>query len=193
VAARARVEAAASRIKVARADFYPSLRLQALVGVQSLGLSQLFTSGSTYGTAGPAVSLPLFHGGALRGAYRGARADYDLAVADYDRTVLAAYQQVADAVTDRSLLAQQLRESRAAVSASEEANAIADDRYRGGLSNYLDALIVQDRLVQAREAQVMTDAAYRSADIALIRALGGGFGSGALAQTMPTAKDYPHE
>lgn len=193
VAARARVEAAASRIKVARADFYPSLRLQALVGVQSLGLSQLFTSGSTYGTAGPAVSLPLFHGGALRGAYRGARADYDLAVADYDRTVLAAYQQVADAVTDRSLLAQQLRESRAAVSASEEANAIADDRYRGGLSNYLDALIVQDRLVQAREAQVMTDAAYRTADIALIRALGGGFGSGALAQTMPTAKDYPHE
>lgn len=200
VAARTRVEAAASRIKVARADFYPSLRLSGLVGVQSLGLSQLFTSGSTYGTVGPAVSLPLFHGGELRGAYRGARADYDLAVADYDRTVLTAYNQVADAVTDRSLLAQRLIEARAAASASEEANAIAIARYRGGLSNFLDALIVQDRLVETREALVMTDAAYRTADIALIRALGGGFAENPSPQalissskTPPIAKDYPHE
>ncbi len=193
VAARVRVEAAASRIKVARADFYPSLKLQALVGVQSLGLSQLFTGNSTYGTAGPAVDLPLFHGGALRGAYRGARADYDLAVADYDRTVLTAYQQVADAVTDRGLLARQLAETRAAVTASEEANAIADARYRGGLSNYLDALIVQDRLVQTREALVMTDAAYRSADIALIRALGGGFAETLPATALQTSKDHRHE
>jgi NodT family efflux transporter outer membrane factor (OMF) lipoprotein len=200
VAARVRVEAAASRIKVARADFYPTISVQGLVGIQSLGLSQLFTSGSTYGTVGPAVSLPLFHGGALRGAYRGARADYDLAVADYDRTVLTAYQQVADAVTDRSLLARQLAEARAAVTASEEADAIADARYRGGLSNYLDALIVQDRLVQTREALVMTDAAYRTADIALIRALGGGFAETAPKTALQTArhttstpKDYPHE
>ena len=175
VAARTRVEAAASRIKVARADFYPAFRLSGLIGIESLGFSQLFTSGSTYGTVGPAISLPLFHGGALRGAYRGARADYDLAVADYDRAVLAAYQQVADAVTNRSLLARQLAEARAAATASQEANAIAFARYRGGLSNYLDALIVQDRLVQTREALVMTDAAYRTADIALIQALGGGF------------------
>jgi outer membrane protein TolC len=192
-----RVEAAASRIKVARADFYPTISVQGLIGIQSLGLSQLFTSGSTYGSVGPAVSLPLFHGGELQGAYRGARADYDLAVADYNRTVLTAYQQVADAVTDRSLLAAQLTQARAAVTASEEANAIADARYRGGLSNYLDALIVQDRLVQTREALVMTDAAYRTADIALIRALGGGFAESApktaLLTTVPTAKDYPHE
>lgn len=192
VAARARVEAAASRIKVARADFYPSLRLQALVGVQSLGLSQLFTSASTYGTAGPAVDLPLFHGGALRGAYRGARADYDLAVADYDRIVLTAYQQVADAVTDRGLLACQLAEARAAVAASEDADAIAEARFRGGLSNYLSALIVQDRVVQSREALVSTDAAYRTADIALIRALGGGFAGPATAVSDPP-KDYRHE
>lgn len=209
VAARTRLEAAASRIKVARADFYPALRLSGLVGIESLGLSQLFTSGSTYGTVGPAVSLPLFHGGALRGAYRGARADYDLAVADYDRIVVTAYRQVADAVTDRNLLARQLTDARAAASASEEANAIAIARYRGGLSNYLDALIVLDRLVQTREALVMTDAAYRTADIDLIRALGGGFGGGGIAagsaanaspQALPatarpllTAKDYSHE
>ncbi len=197
LAARARVEAAASRIKVARADFYPTLKLQALVGIQSLGLSQLFTGNSTYGTVGPAVDLPLFHGGALRAAYRGARADYDLAVSDYDRTVLTAYQQVADAVTDRSLLARQLAEARAAVTASEEAYAIADARYRGGLSNYLSALIVQDRLVATREALVQTDAAYRTADIALIRGLGGGYGRSATplasSAALHTSKDDLHE
>lgn len=197
VAARVRVESAASRIKVARADFYPTLKLQALVGIQSLGLSQLFTGNSVYGTAGPAVDLPLFHGGALRAAYRGARADYDLAVADYDRIVLTAYQQVADAVTDRSLLAGQLAEARAAVAASEEANAIADARYRGGLSNYLNALIVQDRLVETREILVRADAAYRTADIALIRGLGGGFAESArpvaLSTPYPTRKDTLHE
>ena len=198
VAARSRVEAAASRVKVARADFYPSLRVNGLVGLQAIGLSSLFTAGSTYGTVGPAISLPLFHGGALRGAYRGARADYDLAVADYDRTVLGAYQQVADAVTNRSLLARQLVEARAAASASEEANAIADARYRGGLSNYLSALTVEDRVLQAREALVMAEAAYRSADIALIRALGGGFAANSATQAsaspaLPTPKDAPHE
>ena len=82
------------------------------------------------------------------------------------------------------------------MAASEEAYAIADSRYRGGLSNYLDALIVQDRLVQTRETLVMTDAAYRTADIALIRALGGGFAGPVPAQALqnlPTPKDYPHE
>ena len=188
VAARARVEEQASRIKVARADFYPDLRVNGLVGVQSLGLGQLLTSGSTYGTVGPVLSLPLFHGGELRAAYRGARADYDLAVADYDRTVLNAYQQVADAVTTRSYAARQLDEARAAASASEEAYNIAMQRYRGGLSTYIDALTVEDQLVLARQALAMADAAYRSSDIALVRALGGGFAADALA-----AKDPPHE
>ncbi len=198
VAARMRVEAEASRIKVARADFYPSFRLDALAGLQSLPLGQLFNSGSTYGTVGPAVSLPLFHGGALRAAYRGARADYDLAVSDYDHTVLTAYQQTADAVATRNAQARQLDEARAAASTSEEAYSIAMARYRGGLSTYLDALIVEDRLVQARQALVVTDAAYRSADIALIRALGGGFTknprvAASTPNTIQNAKDAPHE
>jgi NodT family efflux transporter outer membrane factor (OMF) lipoprotein len=99
VAARERVEATASRIKVARADFFPAINLSALVGFQSLGLSNLLSSGSTFGQVGPAVTLPIFRGGALSGAYRGARATYDEAVAAYDRSVLTAYQEAADAVT----------------------------------------------------------------------------------------------
>jgi len=178
VAARERVQAAASRIKVAHADFFPAIRLSALYGVQSLGLSTLFESDSTYGHAGAAVSLPIFHGGEIQGRYRGVRASYDVAVADYDQTVVGAYQQVADAVTSQRYTAQQLADARTALVASQDAYDVARSRYTGGLSNYLDVLVVQDRLLQARLAVAELNADLRSLDIALIRALGGGFDAG---------------
>lgn len=175
VAARERVEAAASRIKVARADFYPAISLTALVGFQSLGLSNLIAGDSTFGQVGPAVTLPVFRGGALAGQYKGARAQYDEAVAAYDKAVLAAYQDAADAVTAQRQVALRLAEARAALTASNEAYSIARRRYEGGLSNYLEVLTVEDRLVQARTAVAELEAAARTADVALIRALGGGF------------------
>lgn len=177
-AARDRAEAAASRIKVAKADFFPAIRLSALVGLQSLGLENLFESDSTYGSAGPAISLPIFRGGELKGRYRTARGGYDEAVADYDKTVLTAYQEVADAVTSQKRVGERLSSARAALAASEEAYTIARLRYEGGLSNYLDVLTVEDRLLQARLAVAGLDAEARSLDIALIRALGGGFSGG---------------
>jgi NodT family efflux transporter outer membrane factor (OMF) lipoprotein len=189
-AARERVEAAASRIKVARADFFPAIRLNALIGLQSLGLDTLFEKDSTFGSAGPAISLPIFHGGALKGRYTAARGTYDEAVADYDRTVLTAYQQVADAVTGQRLVGQRLEDARAALTASEEAYKIARLRYEGGLSNYLEVLTVEDRLLQARLAVAALDAEARSLDIGLIRALGGGFDATAAAG--PIAKEDPN-
>jgi NodT family efflux transporter outer membrane factor (OMF) lipoprotein len=185
--ARARVEAAASRIKVAHADFFPAIRLNALFGVQALGLGSLFENDSTYGHVGPAISLPIFHGGEIQGRYRGARASYDEAVADYDKTVLGAYQQVADAATSQRSASQRLSDARTALAASQDAYDVAQARYRGGLSNYLDVLEVQDRLLQAKLAVAGLNADLRSLDIALIRALGGGFDT---AGTIP--KDEPH-
>lgn len=206
-AALARTEAAARRIKVARADFFPAIRLSALVGVQSLGYDTqfvqgsggftpegnarpftdtLFKKGSIFGNVGPAISLPLFHGGALQGQYRGARGAYDEAVAVYDKTVLAAYQQVADAVTGRRTLDQRLTDARAALAASEDAYGIARKRYTGGLSTYLDVLNVEDQLLSARQAVAELEANAFSLDIALIRALGGGFAAGdAIAKDRP--------
>jgi NodT family efflux transporter outer membrane factor (OMF) lipoprotein len=186
--ARERVEAAASRIKVARADFFPSVNLSALIGVQSLGLDNLFMSDSTFGKVGPAISLPIFHGGALQGRYRGARAEFDEAVANYDKSVLNAYQQVADAVTSARALDARLRESQAALTASEEAYAIARKRYEGGLSTYLDVLAVEDRLLLTRRAVSDINASSRSIDIALVRALGGGFSP----NTVMISKDNTH-
>jgi len=197
--ARERVEAAASRIKVARADFFPAIRLSALFGFQALGLDSLFENDSTYGHVGPAVSLPIFHGGAIQGQYRGARASYDEAVADYDKTVVTAYQEVADAVTSQRSIAQQLADARMALAASQDAYDIARQRYEGGLSNYLDVLEVQDRLLVAKLAVASLDASQRSIEINLIRALGGGFEPANFATPgrlttpeSPRGKDEPH-
>ena len=174
-ASRERVEAAAKRIAVARADFYPAVRLSAMAGLQAVGLGKLFESNSTFGSAGPAISLPLFHGGALRGRYRGAAASYDEAAASYNQTVLSAYGQVADAVTSRRAIAARLLGARKALAAGEEAYAIAKLRYEGGLSAYIDVLNIEDRLLLVRVAVAELVAAERTTDVALIRALGGGY------------------
>jgi NodT family efflux transporter outer membrane factor (OMF) lipoprotein len=175
VAARLRTEAAASRIKVARAEFYPNVNLAAIVGLQSFGLDQLFDSGSLYGNAGPALSLPLFEGGRLEGNYRGARARYDEAVARYNGTLVTALREVADAVASLRALDTRLAEQRQALAAAEEAAKIARIRYQGGLANQLTALQADDTVLASRRAVADLQARRFTLDIALIRALGGGF------------------
>jgi NodT family efflux transporter outer membrane factor (OMF) lipoprotein len=178
VAARERAAAAADRIKVARADFFPAVNLSALVGLQSLGLSDLIEGDSLFGSVGPAVTLPIFRGGALQGRYRAARAEYDAAVAQYDKLVLAAYREVADAVTAQQLVGQRLVGARHALASAEESYAIARRRYEGGLINYIEVLNVEDRMLEARLAVSELSAAARSADLDLVRALGGGVPTG---------------
>ncbi len=174
-AARLRTEAAAERIRVARADFYPNINLGAIVGLQSLGLSRLFDGGSVYGSAGPAFSLPVFDGGRIAGRYRGSRADFDLAVANYDRALLQALGQAADAVAKLDSTEAQLAAQRRSAAANGEAARIARLRYTGGLSNQLTQLTAEDSLVVSRRAVADLEGRRLLAQVALIRALGGGY------------------
>lgn len=175
VAARLRTEAAGKKIKVATADFYPSVHLSALIGVQALGLDQLTDATSTYGSMGPAVSLPIFTGGALRGAYKGARADYDVAVAAYDATLIRALNEVADAAVMAAALEPRALRIREALAAAEDAYSLTLTRYRGGLATYLDVLSAEDAVIAARRSQADLETRAFSVDIALVKALGGGF------------------
>ncbi|UKK86097.1 efflux transporter outer membrane subunit [Sphingopyxis sp. BSN-002] len=175
VAARLRAEAAAKRIDVARADFYPNINLSALVGLQSLGLSNLFKSGSEYGNGGVAISLPIFEGGRLQGRYRGARAEFDSAVANYDRTLIMALRDVADIVASRDATARQLAERRDALKAATDAAQLAGLRYRAGLSNQLPQLVAEDSMTQLARQVSDLEARKLVLDISLIRALGGGY------------------
>lgn len=177
--ARAGAEAAAERIKVARAAFYPNISLSGLIGLQSLGFSKLLTGGSAFGNVGPAVTLPIFHGGALAGQYRGARGQYDLAIAHYDETLVEALRQVADAIISRDALAVRIDQSRAALAAATRAAALARHRYAGGLSPYLDVLTADESLLQARRNVADLEARAFVIDVSIIRALGGGFSASA--------------
>jgi NodT family efflux transporter outer membrane factor (OMF) lipoprotein len=186
VAARERVEAAASRIKVARAGFFPSVNLSALIGLQALGLGNLIESRSQFGTVGPAISLPIFQGGALRAQYGRAGADSDEAVASYNQTVISAFQQVADAVTQRESADKRLAAARSALNASEDALTLVRNRYTAGLASRLDVLTSEKSVHELRLAVIGLETFERGATLALIRALGGGFVADAQPSPEPT-------
>jgi NodT family efflux transporter outer membrane factor (OMF) lipoprotein len=177
VAARSRTEAAARRIDQQKAGFYPSVNLMAFVGVQSLGIANLTKSGSSIGSVGPAVSLPIFNTERLQGQLRGARAEYDAAVATYNATLSNALREVADAATSRKSLDGELAASRAAVAAAAEAHQMVSKRYQGALATYLDVLVAEDDLISAQRAEAELETRALILDVALVRALGGGFSS----------------
>jgi NodT family efflux transporter outer membrane factor (OMF) lipoprotein len=174
-AARLRAEAAAKRIDVARAGFYPNVNLAALIGVQSLGLDNLTRSGSGIGQAGLAFSLPIFEGGRLQGAYKGARAEYDAAVAAYDGALVTALQQVADAAAGKRALEARLAAARESLAAGESAYRVARLRYEGGLTSYLTLLTAEDAVITERRTVAQLEARALTLDASLVRALGGGF------------------
>ncbi len=178
IAARLRAEAAGSRIKQAKAQFYPNLNLTAYLGQQALGLDVLTAAGSRIGQVQPALSLPIFEGGRLRAQYRGAVADYDAAVAAYNGVLATAPQDVADAAVSTRALDRRLAETRAALKASTAAHDLAVQRYRGSLSTYLEVLTAEEAMISDQRAVADLETRAFSLDIALIRALGGGYRAG---------------
>ncbi|MDQ7988843.1 MAG: efflux transporter outer membrane subunit [Candidatus Dactylopiibacterium sp.] len=174
-AARLRAEAAARRIDVAEAEFYPNVNLAGFVGLQALGLDRITRNGSEIGSVGPAISLPIFNGGRLKAQYAGRRAEYDEAVADYRATVARALQEVADNAVSQQALGQRLDKADEAVDAATEAHRVARDRYEGGLANALEVLSAEDRLLDSLSARTNLRALSWTLDIDLQRALGGGY------------------
>lgn len=175
VAAKWRAEAATSRIRQARAAFYPDINLNGFIGVQSLYLDKLFSSGSDIGQVGPALRLPIFEGGRLRAGLRGAEADRDAAVASYDAALIQALREVADVTASEKALIGRLADARAALTANENAYRIARLRYEGQLSTYQSVLLAEQSVLAQRRVVADLESRAFALDIALIRALGGGF------------------
>lgn len=175
LAAQARIDAAAAGRRVARADFYPNVDLKAFIGGQALGLGALFTGGALAYGGGPAIHLPIFEGGRLKAGYRSATAQIDVAIADYNDLVVQAVKQAADALsairTSQADAAQQGR----ALAALQDTVRLDTIRLRTGLGSRLDILESDDRLLQARQAQVNIAADGAVRRVQLLVALGGGF------------------
>lgn len=181
-AARLRVEAAAQREKVARADFYPNINLVASATALSLTPQDIFTHNLELVQAGPALSLPLFDGGRLAGAARHARGEYQEAVANYDKAVVQALHEVSDAITVRQGAQESIDHAQQAEAASEDAYKLATLRYKAGLTTYLTVLTSENALVASRRQLNDLRAQALGADVTLVRALGGGFDAASVAQ-----------
>ena len=178
VAGRWRVEAAAKDIDNARAQFYPNVNLIAFAGFQALGWSKLLDLGSRTIGVGPALRLPIFDGGRLRGNLGERNADYDAAVEQYNQTLVDALREVADQLAAFRSLQQQAPETRAGLSTSQEAYELSLERYRAGLANYLT--VVQAEALVTAQRSLAADLRARELDaaIGLVRALGGGYPGG---------------
>jgi NodT family efflux transporter outer membrane factor (OMF) lipoprotein len=175
VAQRWRVDAAAKDVDAARAQFYPNVNLVAFVGLSSLGLDRFVEAGArTYGV-GPALHLPLFDGGRLRAQLDAKRADADAAVDAYNGTLLRALREVADEVTSLQSLERQQRAQAEATVAADAAYDLAVQRYQAGLGNFLVVLTAQTNVLAQRRAAADLKARHLAAEVALSRALGGGY------------------
>ncbi|MGE5621807.1 MAG: efflux transporter outer membrane subunit [Bacillota bacterium] len=174
-AQRARIAAAIGEKEAARAQFYPNINLNALIGFQAIGLGNLFHAGSLMSSVGPAVRLPLFDGGRLQANYAAKSSDLDAAIAQYNQSVLSAAQDVAEQLTRVADLAREEAVTREALTAAEEAHRLATLRYKGGLSPYLTVLTVETQLLTQRRALANLKARRADLQVALVRALGGGF------------------
>jgi NodT family efflux transporter outer membrane factor (OMF) lipoprotein len=181
IAQRWRVEAAQKDIASAKAEFYPNVNLAAFIGLQSLGGAGFLTAASRMMGAGPAVTLPIFDAGRLRGNLAGKNADYDVAVEQYNQTLADAMREVVDQLASFKSVDEQRVQQREALATAQEAYDLALLRYREGIGNYLEVLSAESPLL----AQQSLDAELRSRQLALsidlIRALGGGFDDNVVA------------
>ncbi|NML85861.1 MAG: efflux transporter outer membrane subunit [Polaromonas sp.] len=174
-AARWRVEASSKDVVNAKTQFYPNVNLVAFAGFSSIGLGRLLDSGSQQWGVGPALRLPIFDAGRLRANLRGKTADLDAAIESYNAAVVEAVRDVADQIASAQAIVRQQAEQSAAQGAAEGAYEIAVQRYKAGLGNYLNVLTAETNVLTQRRLAV--DLAGRALDtqVALMRALGGGY------------------
>jgi NodT family efflux transporter outer membrane factor (OMF) lipoprotein len=174
-AQRWRVESERKEIEVAKAQFYPNINLVAFAGVSGLDIGRLLNGNSLTGGVGPAISLPVFNGGILRGNLRVQTASYDIAVESYNEVVIGALQDVADRIVSLRSLQRQLDRIDEALESAKRAYSLAEGGYRGGLVDYLNVLNAQAELLVEQRARALIVAKQLLAHAGLMKSLGGGY------------------
>ncbi|HEY8065177.1 MAG TPA: efflux transporter outer membrane subunit [Methylosinus sp.] len=175
-AAERRVAAANATIGVARAAFFPRLTINLSGGTQDTGLSLLNFKNSVW-SVGPAITLPIFDGEARVAELDASKASHAHAVAEYRETVLRAFQEVEDNLSNLRWLAKQERSIGAAVASTQKVLDISLVLYRDGATNYLDVITAQTAALDARDALLSLKGKRLQAAIALMLSLGGGWSS----------------
>lgn len=173
VQAEYQLRAANAQVGAARAALFPRLSLTVAAGLASNGLSQLFTTQAFNYSATPAINYPVFGGGRGKAAVAQARAQFDAAVATYERAIQTAFREVADALARRGTIGDQLAAQARQTSAANEAYRLSEARYRGGIDGFLPTLVTQRTLYQAQRALIAARLIEAANKVTLYRTLGG--------------------
>ncbi|MFT3762860.1 MAG: efflux transporter outer membrane subunit [Pseudoxanthomonas sp.] len=168
------LKAANADIGAARAAFFPTISLTASTGRASDELSSLFDAGTRTWSFVPSISLPIFHAGALKASLDAAKIEKQIAVAEYEKAIQAAFGEVADALAARARVDEQLDAQRAYVAATGRSRELTEARWRSGADSYLDALTAQRAHYGAQQALINLRLTEASNRVTLYKVLGGG-------------------
>ena len=174
------VAAANAQVGVATAGFFPRLLLSASGGLQSTMLGSLFSVPSRFWSIGPSLVQTLFAGGRRRAALDQARASYDVTVAGYRQSALGAFQEVEDALAAQRILGVEAEQEAVAVAAADRLVTIARNRYRGGITTYLEVVTAETAALNNHRTAVELLVRRMTTSVALVKALGGGWEETAL-------------
>jgi outer membrane protein, multidrug efflux system len=169
------LRAASANIGAARAAFFPRIALTASAGSASANLSGLFKAGSGGWSFLPQIGLPIFDGGVNRANLGIAKAERDIAVARYEKSIQVAFREVADALAQRGTVGERLAAQRALAEAASKSYRIHEARYRQGAESYLNALVSQRAWYAARQGLIAARLASDANHVTLYKALGGGW------------------
>ncbi|WP_440466579.1 efflux transporter outer membrane subunit [Pseudomonas sp. YH-1] len=173
--AEATLHAATASIGVAKADFYPRISLNGSFGFQALQLSNFGDWNSRTFGIGPSLSLPIFEGGRLKGMLALREAQQQESAIAYRRTVLNAWREVDDALTDYAADQRRLASLDTAAEHGRTALANAREQYKAGAVDFLNVLSAQRELLATEEQQVRSREAVATTLVLLYKSLGGGW------------------
>ena len=164
-----------AQVGLAKAAFYPHITLGGSGGWQSRDITTLLNAPSTMWAIGGDILEPIFNGGKNRANLAASRAAYDQSVANYREAVLEAFQQVEDGLSGLKLLDQALQTQQVAVDDSRRALDIANNRYAGGVTTYLDVITAQSTLLTNERLATQLHGQQMVTSVFLVKALGGGW------------------
>jgi multidrug efflux system outer membrane protein len=164
-----------ANIGQAKAAFYPKVTITGFYGYQSVAMSDLFTGASRTWQFGPAVTLPLFTGGRLRANLKVSRAQYDEALATYQQSVQSAFRDVSDGLIAYQRTREFTISQTQRTQANREATELANIRYDGGVTSYLEVLYNEQELFTAELVLAQARLNELLSVVTLYRALGGGW------------------
>ncbi|SCY02140.1 outer membrane protein, multidrug efflux system [Nitrosospira sp. Nsp13] len=167
--------AATARIGMAKAARFPKLSITGFLGVASPALSNLLLSGSEFGVGGLGLAGPLLNAQSLGFDQRAAEAQARQVLAEYEQTILVAFKEVEDALVAIRTANDQRNAQQEQVEALRSALRVADLRYKGGITSYVDVLLAKRLLFEAEFALTATHRLHLVSVVQLYKALGGGW------------------